>query len=163
MSSSLLLQQCPACLCLIWIVLEMGCGRPCSCYFVGCCFQDLFSSKHSIFLWIIKHCFSVCYDICKGLFIAMYCSVSSSFNGIFLLIQSLFIYVVVYPSDSGLQVMFLAGFSKVFVCNNGTDPTCKGVRDVFCVDLRRWLLKWNYCWVSLAFRLILWWFGHFDF
>ena len=43
MSSSLLLQQCPACLvCLTWIVFVMGCRWPYSWYLVGCCCQDLF-------------------------------------------------------------------------------------------------------------------------
>ena len=44
MSSSLLLQQCPACLvCLTWIVFVMGGRWPYSCCFVGCCPQDLFN------------------------------------------------------------------------------------------------------------------------
>ena len=44
MSSSLLLQQCSACLvCLIWIVFVMGGRWPNSWCLVGCCFQDLFN------------------------------------------------------------------------------------------------------------------------
>ena len=44
MSSSLLLQQCPACLVrLSWIVFEMGGRWPYSWCFVGCCRQDLFN------------------------------------------------------------------------------------------------------------------------
>ena len=44
MSSSLLLQQCPACLiCLTWIVFVMGGSWLYSCCFVGCCFQDFFN------------------------------------------------------------------------------------------------------------------------
>ena len=40
MSSSLLLQQCPACLVhLTWIVFVMGGRWPYSCCFVGCCLQ----------------------------------------------------------------------------------------------------------------------------
>ena len=43
-SSSLLLQQCPACLVhLIWIVFEMGGRWPYSWCLVGCCRQDLFN------------------------------------------------------------------------------------------------------------------------
>ena len=43
MSSSLLLQQCPACLVrLAWIVFVMGGRWPYSWCFVGCCCQDLF-------------------------------------------------------------------------------------------------------------------------
>ena len=43
MSSSLLLQQCPACLVrLTLMVFVMGGRRPYSCCFVGCCLQDLF-------------------------------------------------------------------------------------------------------------------------
>ena len=41
MSSSLLLQQCPACLIhFIWVVLEIGSRWPYRSCFVGCCFQD---------------------------------------------------------------------------------------------------------------------------
>ena len=44
MSSSLLLQQCPACLvCLTWIVFMMGGRWPYSWCLVGCCCQDLFN------------------------------------------------------------------------------------------------------------------------
>ena len=43
MSSFLLLQQCPACFCLIWMVLEMGGRWPYSCCLVGFCFHDLFN------------------------------------------------------------------------------------------------------------------------
>ena len=44
MSSSLLLQQCPAWLVhLTWIVFVMGGRWPYSCCFVGCCRQDLFN------------------------------------------------------------------------------------------------------------------------
>ena len=49
MSSSLLLQQCPACLVLItWIVFVMGGRWPYSWCFVGCCLQDLFPSTNNI-------------------------------------------------------------------------------------------------------------------
>ena len=44
MSSSLLLQQCPACLVrLTWIVFVMGGRWPYSWCLVGCCHQDLFN------------------------------------------------------------------------------------------------------------------------
>ena len=44
MSSSLLLQQCPACLVrLILIVFVMGGRQPYSCCFVRCCLHELFS------------------------------------------------------------------------------------------------------------------------
>ena len=46
---SLLLQQCPACLvCLILIVFVMGGRWLYSFCFVGCCFQDLFNIARSI-------------------------------------------------------------------------------------------------------------------
>ena len=49
MSSSLLLQQCHTCLVrLTWIVFVMGSRWPYSCYFVGCCLQDLFTIARSI-------------------------------------------------------------------------------------------------------------------
>ena len=49
MSSSLLLQQCPACLVrLILIAFVMGGRWPYSCCFVGCCLQDLFNIARSI-------------------------------------------------------------------------------------------------------------------
>ena len=50
MSSSLLLQQCPACLVrLTWIVFVMGGRWPYSWCLVGCCRQDLFNTKRSFF------------------------------------------------------------------------------------------------------------------
>ena len=49
MSSSLLLQQCPACLVrLPWIVFVMGGWWPYSWCLVGCCRQDLFNIARSI-------------------------------------------------------------------------------------------------------------------
>ena len=51
MSSSLLLQQCPACLfCLTWIVFVIGGRWPYSWCLVGCCRQDLFKIARSIFV-----------------------------------------------------------------------------------------------------------------
>ena len=49
MSSSLLLQQCPACLVrLAWIVFVMGGRWPYSWCLVGCCCQDLFNMARNI-------------------------------------------------------------------------------------------------------------------
>ena len=49
MSSSLLLQQCPACLVhLTWIVFVMGSRWLYSWGFVGCCRQDLFNIARNI-------------------------------------------------------------------------------------------------------------------
>ena len=49
MSSSLLLQQCPACLALLtWIVFVLGGRWPYSWCLVGCCCQDLFRIARSI-------------------------------------------------------------------------------------------------------------------
>ena len=49
MSSSLLLQQCPACLVrLAWIVFVMGGRWPYSWCFVWCCLHDLFNIARSI-------------------------------------------------------------------------------------------------------------------
>ena len=49
MSSSLLLQQCPACLVrLTWIVFVIGGRWPYSWCLVGCCCQDLFKIARSI-------------------------------------------------------------------------------------------------------------------
>ena len=49
MSSSLFLQQCPACLVrLSWIVFVMGGRWPYSWFFVECCLQDLFNIARSI-------------------------------------------------------------------------------------------------------------------
>ena len=49
MSSSLLLQQCPACLVrLTWIVFVMGGRWPYNWCLVGCCRQDLFNIARSI-------------------------------------------------------------------------------------------------------------------
>ena len=50
-SSSLLLQQCPAYLvCLAWIVFVIGGKWPYNCCFVGGCLQDLFNTARSIFV-----------------------------------------------------------------------------------------------------------------
>ena len=49
MSSSLLLQQCPACLVrLAWIIFVIGGSWPYSWCLVGCCRQDLFKIARSI-------------------------------------------------------------------------------------------------------------------
>ena len=51
MSSSLLLQQCPACLVhLTWIFFMMGGKWLYSWCFVGCCLHDLFNIAHSVFV-----------------------------------------------------------------------------------------------------------------
>ena len=51
MSSSMLLQQCPACLVrLTWIVFVMGGRWPYSWYFVGCYRQDLFNIARNILM-----------------------------------------------------------------------------------------------------------------
>ena len=59
MSSSLLLQQCPACLLrLAWIVFVMGGRWPYSWCLVGCCRQDLFNIACSILVWLQSSFFS---------------------------------------------------------------------------------------------------------
>ena len=59
MSSSLLLQQCPACLVrLTWIVFVMGGRWPYSWCLVGCCRQDLFNIARNQFLFP-NYCCSV--------------------------------------------------------------------------------------------------------
>ena len=60
MSSSLLLQECPACLvCLILIVFMMGGRWPNKCCFAGCCLQDLFNIAHSILVRLLSSLFSI--------------------------------------------------------------------------------------------------------
>ena len=59
MSSSLLLQQCPACLvCLTWIVFVMGGRWPYSWYLVGCCRQDLLNIARNILVYLPSSFFS---------------------------------------------------------------------------------------------------------
>ena len=60
MSSSLILQQCPACqVRLTWIVFVMGVGRwPYSWCFVGCCLQDLFNIARNILVELLCSFFS---------------------------------------------------------------------------------------------------------
>ena len=60
MSSSLLLQQCPACqVCLTWIVFVMGGRWPYSwCLVGGCCRQDLFNIAHSVLVSLLSSFFS---------------------------------------------------------------------------------------------------------
>ena len=61
MSSSLLLQQCPACLVhLTWIVFVMGGRWPYSWCLVGCCHQDLFNIAHSILVQLSSSFFFSC-------------------------------------------------------------------------------------------------------
>ena len=61
MSSFLLLQQCLACLVhFICTVLEMGGMCPYSCYFVECCFQDLFNMTGSILVQFLSSFFPIC-------------------------------------------------------------------------------------------------------
>ena len=56
MSSSLLLQQCPACLVrLSWIVFVMGGRWPYSWCLVGCFRQDLFNIAGSAYLLKTQH------------------------------------------------------------------------------------------------------------
>ena len=59
MSSSLLLQQCPACLVrLTWIVFVIGGRWPYSWCLVGCCCQDLFRIARSILVQLPSSFFS---------------------------------------------------------------------------------------------------------
>ena len=51
MNTSLLLQQCPACLVrLTWIVFVMGGRWPYSWCFMGCCYEDLFNIARNILM-----------------------------------------------------------------------------------------------------------------
>ena len=60
MRSSLLLQQCPACLVrLIWIVFVMDGRSPYSCCFVVCCLNDLFNIARSILMLLPSSFFSI--------------------------------------------------------------------------------------------------------
>ena len=60
MSSSILLQQYPACLVrLILIVFVIGGRWPYSCCFVECCLQELFSIDHSILVQLPSSFFSI--------------------------------------------------------------------------------------------------------
>ena len=62
MSSSLLLQQCPACLVrLTWIVFVIGGRWPYSWCLVGCCRQDLFKIARSILVQLPSSFFSSCF------------------------------------------------------------------------------------------------------
>ena len=59
MSSSLLLQQCLACLVrLTWIVFVIGGRWPYSWCLVGCCRQDLFKIARSTYTYI-QHCVNI--------------------------------------------------------------------------------------------------------
>ena len=63
MSSSLLLQQCPACLVrLTWIVFVIGGRWPYSWCLVGCCCQDLLRIARSI------PCVLSGYNVCKNVY-----------------------------------------------------------------------------------------------
>ena len=59
MSSSLLPQQCLACLVrLTWIIFVMGGKWPYSWYFVGCCHQDLFNFVRNVLVSLPSSFFS---------------------------------------------------------------------------------------------------------
>ena len=58
MSSSLLLQQCPVCFCLTWIVFMMGGRGPYSWWLEGCCRQDLFNIALNILVYLPSRFFS---------------------------------------------------------------------------------------------------------
>ena len=59
MSSSLLLQQCPACLVRLTRMVWVICGRwPYSCFFAGCCFHVLFRITRSILVQLPSSLFS---------------------------------------------------------------------------------------------------------
>ena len=59
MSTSLLLQQCPACLVrLTWIIFVMSGKWPYSCCFLRCYLQDLFNNTHSILVLLPSRFFS---------------------------------------------------------------------------------------------------------
>ena len=73
MSSSLLLQQCPACLVrLTLIVFEMGGRWPYSWCFVRCCRQDLFNIARNILVYTI-------YDSFIHSFVYLYNCISHAF------------------------------------------------------------------------------------
>ena len=62
MSSSLFLQQCPACLVRIThMVYKMGGKWPYSSFLVGCCFHDLFKTACSILVQLPFNLFSRCF------------------------------------------------------------------------------------------------------
>ena len=60
MNSTPLLQQYPACLVrLTGIVFAMGGRWPYSCYFMGCCLQDLFNIARCILVYLPSSFFSI--------------------------------------------------------------------------------------------------------
>ena len=64
MSSSLLLQQYPACLVRLTRIVFVISGRwPYSCYFGGCCLQDLFNKYISIYVYVCV-CVCACVTLC---------------------------------------------------------------------------------------------------
>ena len=59
-SSSLLLQQCPACLVRLTLIVFVADGRlPYSCYFMECCLQDLFNIARGILVLLPSSFFSI--------------------------------------------------------------------------------------------------------
>ena len=58
MSPSLLLQQCPKYL--VRLTCEMRGMWPDSCYFEGCCFQDLFKTAYNILVLLLSSFFPLC-------------------------------------------------------------------------------------------------------
>ena len=65
-TSSLLLQQCSACLSRVtWMICEIGGKWPLICYFVGSCLQESFKIGRSIFV-LFPSSFSLCFVSVHG-------------------------------------------------------------------------------------------------
>ena len=123
MSSSLLLQQCPACLVrLTWIVFMMGGRWPYSCCFVECCFQDLFKIALSILVYVASR-------TCSKLLAAFLCmlppglvqncsqhSCVCCLQDLFKIARSILVYVASWTC-SKLLAAFLCMLPRVLVQN----------------------------------------------
>ena len=95
MNSSLLLQQCPACLvCLIWIVCKIGGSWLYNCCFLGCCLQDLFNIARSIFVQFPSRFFFL-YPFSAS----MWCIHTVNLTQTFLERNSILFYQIGHPYD----------------------------------------------------------------
>ena len=117
MSSSLLLQQCPACLVRpTWIVLVMGGRWPYSWCLVGCCRQDLFNIARNI-LFLIER-----YTI-KTAVVRYHLLNSATFKICIIIIIIIIIksyyklrFLWISPSIRPYHPSLLAGFLKCIMC-----------------------------------------------
>ena len=109
MSSSLFLQQCPAChVRLTWLIFVMGGRWPYSWCLVGCYLQDLFNITRSILVYLPSSFFSSRFVSVQV--VHPYSSIDTTAAWVYIYI---YIYICIYPNplpeQNATQGQFLSG------------------------------------------------------